>query len=389
MINNSPTVSVKEDGTVEYQLEPAAHFRAGASRLSTDTWTLVDTETDGLWAPIFVVEIAAQKFQGLTPIGEPFRVFINHGIEIPAVATAVHGYTTEFIKINGISPNEAYAAFRAYVGDSYIASHYLIFDWDRVLVPELQRLGEPSIGRRGFCTWFLSRRTLPEFKTHKLDYLREVFTLNCSSPHTAKGDVEAVVDLLCRVVFPRLSLAGFTDVYSIADFSVLTPLAKCRERMQGFPIGIEYKEVPYERVFTEYQLNQKQRATEQKEQEKLRDHAYGLLNGSASYPKLLLDCRMLEDTPDVCFQDEKFMFTGTMVWGSRSKAEKEITARGGTMFKTKAMKEIDYLVLGEDPEKGWLSRDSGSKLADAFVMKIMSPDGKLKIIRERDFLAAL
>jgi NAD-dependent DNA ligase len=98
---------------------------------------------------------------------------------------------------------------------------------------------------------------------------------------------------------------------------------------------------------------------------------------------------MLEETPDVVFEGETFVFTGTMAWGSRSDAEKEIVARGGQMFKTRAMKEIDYLVLGEHSETGWLSRHSGPKLAKAFTYKFTHPQGRLKIIRERDFTAAL
>jgi DNA polymerase III epsilon subunit-like protein len=390
MKNASSAISVSPNGTIEYQLDSAAVVRSPTPTLNSDTWTLVDTETDGLWDPIFVIEIAAQRFQGLMPVGAPFRVFINHGIEIPEAATAVHGYTTDFIKANGIDPKEAYAAFREYVGDSYIAAHYLIFDWDRVLVPELTRLRESPIGKRGFCTWFLSRRSLPEFRTHKLDYLRDVFTLNCSGAHTAKGDVEAVTDLLSRVVFPRLSRVGITDIIAIADFSRLTPLSVCRERIRGSEIGVTYNEIPYEpSPLSPYQQFAKQRREEEKEQQRLHEMAENILRNITSYPKLLLDYRMLEDTPDILFRGETFVFTGTMEWGSRSKAEKEIVTRGGTMYKTRSMAEIDYLVLGEHPETGWLSRDSGTKLANAFIYKFTHPNCRLKLIRERDFIAAL
>jgi hypothetical protein len=78
-----------------------------------------------------------------------------------------------------------------------------------------------------------------------------------------------------------------------------------------------------------------------------------------------------------------------MTWGSRSKAEKEIVQPGGVLFKTKAMKDIDYLVLGEHPETGWLSRDSGSKVGKRVCLQFINPSGGLKIIRERDFVAAL
>ena len=159
-------------------------------------WILVDTETDGLMAPIYAIEVAAQRFKELKPVGEPFRTFINHGINIPADATAVHGYTTEFIKQNGVEPKEAYNRLGEYISGAPIASHYLGFDWNRVLFPEWERLGLKPSGTRGFCTWRLAKRSLPEFPTHRLDFLRDHFDLKCSKPHTAIGDVESVVAYL-------------------------------------------------------------------------------------------------------------------------------------------------------------------------------------------------
>jgi len=51
-------------------------------------WLIVDTETDGLSDPIHVVEIAAQRMSGWQPVGEKFRVLLNHNVHIPAVAVA-------------------------------------------------------------------------------------------------------------------------------------------------------------------------------------------------------------------------------------------------------------------------------------------------------------
>ena len=59
---------------------------------SDDEWVLVDTETTGLYPPVYAIEIAAQLFRGLTPIGPSFRVILNPGVSIPAAATAVHGF---------------------------------------------------------------------------------------------------------------------------------------------------------------------------------------------------------------------------------------------------------------------------------------------------------
>ena len=51
-------------------------------------WILLDTETTGRKAPIYVVELAAQRMRGWAPEGSPFRRMLNHGVAIPPGATA-------------------------------------------------------------------------------------------------------------------------------------------------------------------------------------------------------------------------------------------------------------------------------------------------------------
>ena len=43
-------------------------------------------------------------------------------------AIAVHGYTTKFIKENGLAPKTAYDRLGKYISGDPIASHYLAFD---------------------------------------------------------------------------------------------------------------------------------------------------------------------------------------------------------------------------------------------------------------------
>ncbi len=50
---------------------------------SGNRWVIIDTETDGLCAPIHVVEICGQLMEGWTPIGTPFRMLLNHDVPIP------------------------------------------------------------------------------------------------------------------------------------------------------------------------------------------------------------------------------------------------------------------------------------------------------------------
>lgn len=46
-------------------------------------WILLDTETTGLHAPVFVVELAAQRMCGWLAEGAPFRKVLNQNEDIP------------------------------------------------------------------------------------------------------------------------------------------------------------------------------------------------------------------------------------------------------------------------------------------------------------------
>jgi DNA polymerase-3 subunit epsilon len=86
-------------------------------------WLLLDTETTGFAAPVFVVELAAQRMRGWTPDGVPFRKLLNQNADIPAEASRAHGYTREILERDGP-----------------LVSFNLEYDLDEVLQPEWKRL---------------------------------------------------------------------------------------------------------------------------------------------------------------------------------------------------------------------------------------------------------
>jgi hypothetical protein len=45
--------------------------------MKTEPWILLDTETTGFAAPVFVVEIAAQRMRGWETQGHPLRNLMN------------------------------------------------------------------------------------------------------------------------------------------------------------------------------------------------------------------------------------------------------------------------------------------------------------------------
>jgi len=184
-------------------------------------WVILDTETTGFSAPIFVVELAAQKMKGWEPEGPPFRYLLNHGTDIPPEAARVHGYTREILERDGERPEEAYAAFRRYVGNRPLVAYNLPYDLDKVLLPEWGRLGIPPIGTEGFCALALTQRLLDPVPAGncKLQTLRQFYRLPERGAHTALGDVETVIDLLNKVIRPLAERRGLNSWEKISAFS--------------------------------------------------------------------------------------------------------------------------------------------------------------------------
>ena len=120
------------------------------------SWVHLDTETNGISSPIFVVDIAVQKMKGWEPDGLPIQMCINHGIDIPPEASRVNGYTREILERDGVCPYETYERIRNYIKDLPVSSYNLKFDWDKVLIKEWQRIGVEPIGVLGI---FPSKKT--------------------------------------------------------------------------------------------------------------------------------------------------------------------------------------------------------------------------------------
>ena len=167
-------------------------------------WILLDTETTGFAAPVFVVEIGAQWMRGWEPYGEPFRKLLNQNCDIPQEASRVHGYTREILERDGEPAVGVYEAFREYAGDCPIVAYNSEYDLDRVLKPEWRRLGIAPIGSAGFCALRLAQRLLDPVPAGncKLQTLRQDYRLPERGAHTALGDVLTVADLFAKVLRP-------------------------------------------------------------------------------------------------------------------------------------------------------------------------------------------
>lgn len=184
-------------------------------------WILIDTETTGFTAPIFVVELGAQKMRGWKPSGAPFRRLLNQNLDIPPDAARVHGYTREILERDGDPAATVYRDFADYAGELPIVAFNLEYDWTEVLVPEWKRLGIAPIGVRGFCALRLAQRLLDPVPAGncKLQTLRQYYRLPERGAHTALGDVETVVDLLANVLRPIAECRGLTEWSDLCNYA--------------------------------------------------------------------------------------------------------------------------------------------------------------------------
>lgn len=169
-----------------------------------DRWVLIDTETTGLIAPVYPVEIAARIMRGWEPEGEPFRELINFDVPMEPAAVRIHRYTRSYLRDQGSPPREALERFRHFAGDLPLASYNLSFDWDRVLAPTFRRMNMPDTLKPGFCVLELVRNIVPRLYNYRLITVLKAFGIAEQQKHHALDDVDMVVRLLREKIGPHL-----------------------------------------------------------------------------------------------------------------------------------------------------------------------------------------
>jgi DNA polymerase III epsilon subunit-like protein len=348
-------------------------------------WIVLDTETDGLCHPIHIVEIAAQRMIDDQTDGEPFQIFLNHGVPIPTAAYAVHGYSQSFLTKNGADPHEAYKQLREYIGDRFVCCHNMRYDWSQALMPEWARLGIEPIGQKGFCTWMLSKRIVRELVSFRLDLLRRHYNLNCSKAHSALGDVESVVDLLSTHLLPQLHKKQITSFEDVLEFSRINPPIKATCLVHG----MDYAQI-------EGTLKKDKSIRYENSLKKIAYASAGILRKKLegatqeTFPKIIAEYEFIEDEPEIEFDGKHFLFTGKLKWGVRKNVLELVESLGGIPETSKSINQrINYLVLGEDEKRGWTSHIFGGKLNTAFIGKFENPDRDFHLVLEEDFFAAV
>lgn len=192
--------------------------------MTDSRWILLDTETSGLHAPIYALELGAQLMHGWKPEGPPFRRLLNHNQDLSPECSRVNGYTREILERDGEPPRAVYAAFADYVQGLPLVSYNLSYDLDQVLQPEWKRLSISPIGSAGFCALSLAQRLLDPVPAGncKLQTLRQYYRLPERGAHTALGDVNTVIDLMEQVLRPLAERRGIKNWGDIVEFTSTT-----------------------------------------------------------------------------------------------------------------------------------------------------------------------
>lgn len=90
--------------------------------------------------------------------------------------------------------------------------------------------------------------------------------------------------------------------------------------------------------------------------------------------------------PEIIFQNKNYLFTGNLIYGSRSKAQNKVIELGGNCLKSITLK-TNYLVVGSLGSEDYKFSRFGTKIEEA-LMYNREKGAKIDIIKEQDFVGA-
>lgn len=166
--------------------------------LSEAVFTVVDLETTGgANAANRIIEVAALKVRRDEIIGE-LTSLINPEIPISYFISQYTGITNEMVK-SAPKAKAILPQLLVLLGESVFVAHNIAFDYTFVNL-ELERNGLGRLENRSLCTVRLARRLLPKTLKKNLGDLAAYFGVQITNRHRAKGDCEATVGVLQKLI---------------------------------------------------------------------------------------------------------------------------------------------------------------------------------------------
>ena len=169
-----------------------------------DDYTVVDIETTGLDRRYHkILEISALKVRDRKVVDE-FSEIINPHEPIPSFIRNLTGITNEMAR-DGMELKDVLRKFKEFLKDDVIVGHNVNFDVN-FLYDNFKIVLKEELTNNFVDTLRISRKLLPELKTHRLDDLTDYFVIEMRDKHRALNDcvlTNKVYLHLCEIVYDR------------------------------------------------------------------------------------------------------------------------------------------------------------------------------------------
>ena len=214
------------------------------NELENNNFVIFDVESTGLdVTEDEIIQIAAIKIDNKGKVIEKFERFLKNNKSVKS-SEFVHGFSDEFLRINGEDKITVFNDFLEFSKDTIIVGHNVQYDIS-ILTSELERLKMAKPMFKGvFDTLDIYRRFYPNAINHKLETLSRIFDTSHKPSHNAMDDILATGELLVyavnkylkptsmeRMAFMSKYLKSFNDITN-----KLNSLFESAENMRAYEI---------------------------------------------------------------------------------------------------------------------------------------------------------
>ena len=208
--------------------------------MSTDRkYAIVDIETTGgLVKRDKITEIAIVLHNG-EDILDQYQTLINPERSIPEFITQMTGITNEMVADAPLFCEVAKEIVLRTEGAVFVA-HNARFDYG-FLREEFARLGY-AFTRKQLCTVRLSRKLLPELRSHSLDSLIRHYSIPVNQRHRALDDAVATAEIFKRMTLMNQGETGISDIIQMGIREARLPPSISMEQLLNLPeaAGVYY-----------------------------------------------------------------------------------------------------------------------------------------------------
>ena len=146
-----------------------------------------------------IIQIAAIKINKAGEVINSFEKFLRNKKSVKS-SQHVHGFSDEFLKVNGEDKEKVLKEFVEFSKDAIIVGHNVQFDIN-ILTSELSRL---NLGKHKFKGFFdtldIYKRFYTNLPNHKLETLSRIFETINKPSHDAMDDILATKELLVMAI---------------------------------------------------------------------------------------------------------------------------------------------------------------------------------------------